>query len=88
MSRSTSEVIVYATPWCPYCVRARHLLKSKGVEYTLIDVSGDRAKRAEMTKKAGRTSVPQIWINKEHIGGCDELMALERAGKLDKKLNA
>lgn len=83
-----AEVIVYATPWCPYCIRARHLLKSKGVEYTLIDVSVDRAKRAEMTQKAGRTSVPQIWINQEHIGGCDELMALERAGKLDNKLSA
>lgn len=83
-----AEVIVYATPWCPYCIRARHLLKSKGVEYTLIDVSADRAKRAEMTQKAGRTSVPQIWINQEHIGGCDELMALERAGKLDNKLSA
>lgn len=83
-----AEVIVYATPYCPYCIRARQLLQSKGVDYTLIDVSLDRAKRAEMTKKAGRTSVPQIWINKEHVGGCDELMALERAGKLDKKLNA
>ncbi|MCG8670283.1 MAG: glutaredoxin 3 [Pseudomonadales bacterium] len=82
-----SKVIVYATPWCPYCVRARHLLQSKGVDYTLIDVSNDRAKRAEMIEKAGRTSVPQIWINQEHIGGCDELMALERAGKLDNKLN-
>ncbi|PIE40806.1 MAG: glutaredoxin 3 [Gammaproteobacteria bacterium] len=83
-----SEVIVYATQQCPYCMRARQLLESKGVNYTLIDVSRDPAKRAEMAAKAGRTSVPQIWINKEHIGGCDDLMALERAGKLDIKLNA
>lgn len=83
-----AEVTVYATPWCPYCVRARNLLQSKGIDYNLIDVSMDRAKRAEMAAKAGRTSVPQIWIGEKHIGGCDELMALERSGELDNMLNA
>ena len=83
-----AKVVVYATPWCPYCVRARHLLKSKGVDYELIDVSGDRQLRAEMTKKAGKTSVPQIWIDDYHVGGCDELVALDRAGRLDAMLKA
>lgn len=82
-----ANVVVYATPWCPYCVRARHLLKSKGVEYQLIDVSGDPKLRAAMAEKAGKTSVPQIWIDDFHVGGCDELFALERAGKLDTMLN-
>lgn len=83
-----AKVIVYATPWCPYCIRARHLLSSKGVDYELIDVSGDRRLRAAMAEKAGRTSVPQIWIGDYHVGGCDELMALERTGKLDQMLRA
>lgn len=83
-----AKVTVYATPWCPYCIRARHLLKSKGVDYELIDVSGDRKLRAAMTEKAGRTSVPQIWIDDYHVGGCDELMALDRSGKLDPMLKA
>ncbi len=83
-----ANVIVYATPWCPYCVRARHLLSTKGVDYELIDVSGDRQLRAAMAEKAGKTSVPQIWIDDYHVGGCDELMALERTGKLDQMLRA
>lgn len=83
-----ANIVVYATPWCPFCVRARHLLQSKGVDYQLIDVSGDRAKRAAMAEKAGKTSVPQIWIDDYHVGGCDELYALERAGKLDAMLKA
>lgn len=83
-----ANVIVYATPWCPYCVRARHLLSTKGVGYELIDVSGDRQLRAAMAEKAGKTSVPQIWIDDYHVGGCDELMALERTGKLDQMLRA
>lgn len=83
-----ANVIVYATPWCPYCVRARHLLSTKGVDYKLIDVSGDRQLRADMAEKAGKTSVPQIWIDDYHVGGCDELMALERTGKLDQMLRA
>jgi len=83
-----SEVIVYSSDYCPYCSRAKHLLASKGVAFEEIKVDGKPQLRAEMTKKAGRTSVPQIWIGAKHIGGCDDLYALERAGKLDALLKA
>ncbi len=78
-----SHVVVYSSDYCPYCSRAKHLLASKGVAFEEIRVDGKPQLRAEMTKKAGRTSVPQIWIGSTHIGGCDDLYALERAGKLD-----
>ncbi len=76
-------VIVYSSDYCPYCMRAKYLLQSKGVAFQEIKVDGKPQVRAEMTQKAGRTSVPQIWIGSTHVGGCDELYALERAGKLD-----
>lgn len=78
-----NHVVVYSSDYCPYCSRAKHLLASKGVAFEEIKVDGKPQLRAEMTKKAGRTSVPQIWIGEKHIGGCDDLYALERAGKLD-----
>lgn len=77
---------MYSSSWCGFCVRARQLLQSKGVDYTDIDVNSAPGLRAEMMQKSGRRTVPQIWINDEHIGGCDELYALERNGLLDKKL--
>ena len=77
------SVVIYSSDYCPYCVRAKQLLSRKGVDYTEIKVDGQPAVRAEMTRKAGRTSVPQIWIGDTHVGGCDDLHALERAGKLD-----
>lgn len=77
------DVVVYSSDYCPYCSRAKSLLVSKGVAFEEIKVDGKPQLRAEMTKKAGRTSVPQIWIGSQHIGGCDDLYALERAGKLD-----
>ena len=81
------EILVYKTQICPYCVRAKKLLDSKGVQYTEIDVSNDSDLRQAMTQKSGgRTSVPQIFINQQHIGGCDDLYALEKAGELDKIL--
>ncbi|VEF07081.1 glutaredoxin [Pseudomonas fluorescens] len=83
-----SHVVVYSSDYCPYCSRAKHLLASKGVAFEEIKVDGKPQLRAEMTKKAGRTSVPQIWIGSQHIGGCDDLYALERAGKLDALLKA
>ena len=83
-----SEVIVYSSDYCPYCVRAKHLLVNKGVAFEEIKVDGKPQIRAAMTQKAGRTSVPQIWIGDKHIGGCDDLYALERAGKLDALLKA
>ena len=82
-----AEVELYTTPFCPYCVRARALLERKGVAYTDIDIIGEPARRAEMVRRAGgRTSVPQIFIGGEHIGGSDELVALDRNGELDAKL--
>ena len=82
-----AEVELYTTPFCPYCVRARALLERKGVAYTDIDIIGESARRAEMVRRAGgRTSVPQIFIGGEHIGGSDELLELDRNGELDAKL--
>lgn len=81
-------VLIYTTAWCPYCIRAKALLDKKGVAYEEVGVDGQPDLRAEMTRKAGRTSVPQIWIGSTHVGGCDDLYALERAGKLDALLSA
>jgi glutaredoxin 3 len=81
------RVEIYSTLFCPYCARAKSLLERKGVKYTNIDIIEDSAKRDEMLDRSGgRTSVPQIFIDGEHIGGFDDLYALDRAGKLDKKL--
>lgn len=77
------RIVVYSSDWCPYCTRAKSLLAKKSVAFEEIRVDGQPQLRSEMTKKAGRTSVPQIWINDFHVGGCDDLYALERAGKLD-----
>lgn len=79
------EVIIYTTAWCPYCIRAKQLLDSKKVKYTEINVS-KAADRAAMTALTGGSTVPQILIDKQAVGGCDELHALERSGKLDKLL--
>lgn len=75
---------IYTTRWCPYCIRAKALLKRKGAAFTEIDVSRDRQRRSEMTTRAnGGYTVPQIFIGSVHVGGCDDLHALEHAGKLD-----
>jgi glutaredoxin 3 len=82
-----AKVEVYSTLFCPYCARAKSLLERKGVAYENIDVIEQPDRRDEMVARAGgRTSVPQIFIDGEHIGGSDELAALDRAGKLDAKL--
>ena len=81
-------IVVYSSDYCPYCSRAKHLLESKKVKFTEIKVDGKAELRREMAAKAGRTSVPQIWIGDVHVGGCDDLFALERAGKLDALLGA
>jgi glutaredoxin 3 len=81
-----AEVEMYTTSWCPYCSRARALLKQKGVAFTEIDIEEEPQRRAEMIRRAGRTSVPQIFINGEHIGGSDEMATLDRKGLLDAKL--
>ena len=80
---------MYTTMFCPYCSRARALLQKKGVGFVDIDIAEEPGRRAEMIERAGgRSTVPQIFINGEHVGGCDDLVALDRAGKLDAKLAA
>jgi glutaredoxin 3 len=76
-------VVIYSSDWCPYCIRAKQLLSQKGVQFEEVRVDGKPEVRAEMSRKAQRTSVPQIWVGETHVGGCDDLYALERAGKLD-----
>ena len=76
-----SPVVMYATSWCGYCRRARQLLTARGVPFTEIDVDQVEGSRAEMEQRSGRTSVPQIFIGATHVGGYDDLRALdERAG--------
>ena len=84
-----AEIEIYTTLVCPYCVRAKQLFKKKGVNYREIDVSNDDDLRDSMVKRAGgKRTVPQIFINDQHIGGCDELYALDRQGGLDPLLSA
>jgi glutaredoxin 3 len=81
------EVTIYTTPFCPYCNMAKGLLKRKSVRFTEIDVSSDSALRKAMRERAnGRSSVPQIFIGSAHVGGCDDIHALEQQGKLDAML--
>lgn len=81
-----AKVLVYTTLVCPYCVQAKRLLDSKGVAYEEIRVDLDALRRQEMMELSGRRTVPQIFINDQAIGGCDDLYALERAGTLDSLL--
>lgn len=83
------NIRMYATAVCPYCVRAEQLLKRKGVaDIEKIRVDQDPARREEMMKLTGRRTVPQIFIGDHHVGGCDDLFALDHAGKLDDLLAA
>jgi glutaredoxin 3 len=82
-----ARVEMYTKSFCPYCVRAAHLLQTKGVDVRTYPVDGGGPKREEMIQRAnGRTTVPQIFIDDRHIGGCDDLFELERAGSLDRLL--
>jgi glutaredoxin 3 len=84
-----SKIKIYTTPICPYCVRAKALLKKKGAQFEEVDVFMDADARQEMEDKSqGRRSVPQIFIGEKHVGGCDDLYALERQGELDPLLKA
>jgi glutaredoxin 3 len=76
-------VDIYTTRWCPYCHAAKALLKRKSVDFKEIDVSGSAERQAMMQRAPDATTVPQIFIGSVHVGGCDDLHALERAGKLD-----
>jgi glutaredoxin 3 len=82
-----TKVTIYTSAYCPYCMMAKRLLDQKGATYEEISVDGRASVRAEMREKAGgRTSVPQIWIGNRHVGGCDDLYALDSEGGLDKLL--
>ena len=81
-------VVIYTTPICGFCHAAKRLLDSKGVAYEEIDVMRDVEKKQEMMNRSGRRTVPQIFIDEAHVGGCDNLYDLERAGKLDPMLAA
>jgi len=81
-----ATITIYTTSWCPFCTRAKKLLDQKSTTYTEIDVSSSDA-RAKMVALTGGSTVPQLVINDQPKGGCDELYALERSGKLDKLLS-
>ena len=81
------RVLMYLTATCPFCQSAERLLAQKGVAIEKIRVDLEPARRGEMMQKSGRRTVPQIWIGERHVGGCDDLYALEREGKLDPLLN-
>ena len=84
-----AHVTIYTKPFCPYCSRALSLLQTKNADFTEIEAAFDPAKRKDMIEKAGgRATYPQIFIGEKHVGGCDDLMALDRAGGLDELLSA
>lgn len=85
----TAKVEIYTWKSCPYCLRAKDLLNKKGVEFIEYSVDGDEEARAKMAERAnGRRSVPQIFINEQHIGGCEDLYELNASGKLDELLQS
>ena len=87
--RAVPKIEIYVKFFCPYCIRAQHLLDKKGVVYDVYSIGFDGAKREEMIQRAsGRTTVPQIFIDDRHIGGSDDLYALDASGRLDPLLQA
>ena len=87
-SSTMAHVTIYTRPFCGYCARALKLLNDKGIAFTEIEAGFDPDKRREMMDRSGRSTFPQIFVGDRHIGGCDDMMALERAGKLDPLLAA
>lgn len=83
-----AHVTIYTRPFCGYCARALSVLSEKGADFTEIEAGMDPALRQEMMQRSGRTTFPQIFVGEQHIGGCDDMMALEREGKLDALLSA
>lgn len=83
-----SKVVIYSTATCPYCMAAKNLLAKKGVNYVEIRIDREPGKREEMVARAKRTSVPQIFIGDTHVGGFDDMVALDRAGGLDPLLGS
>ena len=89
MTTSPAKIEIYTALFCPFCTRAKQVLDANQVGYDETDVTAKLSLRRAMTERAGgRTSVPQIFINGQHVGGCDDLLALDRAGKLDQMLKA
>ena len=80
---STPSITIYSSAICPYCVAAKNFLKSKGLAWTEVRIDTDPAERDEMMRITGRRTVPQIFIGSTHVGGCDDLFALDGAGRLD-----
>jgi glutaredoxin 3 len=85
---SQPKVVLYLTDWCPFCTQARNLLERKGAEFEVIDVDARPEARTEMMARSGRRTVPQIFIGDTHVGGCDDLYALDAAGGLDPLLKS
>jgi glutaredoxin 3 len=83
-----AHITIYTKPYCPYCLRAVALLRKKGAQFTEIEAAFDPEKRREMMQRSGRSTFPQIFIGDRHIGGCDDMLALDREGKLDPLLQA
>ena len=81
-----ASIVMYTTRFCGFCMRAKMLLSQKEVAFQEIPIDGDLERRQEMMTKSGRRTVPQIWIDDYHVGGCDELYGLERSGQLDQML--
>jgi glutaredoxin 3 len=82
-------ITIYTKGWCPYCSAAKRLLEEKGAAFTEVDIEAKPEKRADMIQRAGgRTTVPQIFIGERHVGGCDDLYALDDRGELDRALAA
>tara|TARA_R110001592_G_scaffold7126_1_gene40142 strand:+ start:9169 stop:9441 length:273 start_codon:yes stop_codon:yes gene_type:complete len=86
MNNSTPRIIMYSSQYCPFCFRAKSIFQQKSVAFDEINVDMDSALKQEMIEKSGSRTVPQIWIGEHHVGGCDELMELQRSGELDKML--
>ena len=85
---SSSQIVIYYAPFCPYCAWAQQLLDDKGVEYSLININEDDELRSQMEDRSNRNTVPQIFIGDHHVGGYDDLSALDRQGGLDPLLEA
>lgn len=88
MPDGEAEVVLYVTDWCGWCARAKRLFEDKGVRYREIDIEAVEGARAEMRRRSGRTSVPQVFIGDRHIGGYDDTKALDDAGGLDPLLSS
>lgn len=88
MERHMAHVTIYTRDFCGYCARALSTLSAKGADFTEINAGNDPAQRQVMVEKSGRSTFPQIFVGDRHIGGCDDLMALDRQGKLDELLSA